>query len=71
MFQGCSPPVERQPHAGVMTLEVIALVILVVSSWIAGQMAYAHRVGVIEDASGSGINCLAQHRPKGVMAQEL
>ena len=32
----------------VMALEVIALVILATSGWIGGQMAYVHRVGVVE-----------------------
>ena len=35
--------------AGVMALEVIALVILATSGWIGGQMAYVHRVGVVEN----------------------
>jgi len=34
--------------AAVMALEVIALVILATSGWIGGQMAYVHRVGVVE-----------------------
>ena len=34
--------------AVVMALEVIALVILATSGWIGGQMAYVHRVGVLE-----------------------
>lgn len=34
--------------AGVMALEVIALVILATSGWIGGQMAYVYRVGVVE-----------------------
>lgn len=33
----------------VMALEVIALVILATSGWIGGQMAYVHRVGVVEN----------------------
>ena len=32
----------------VMALEVIALVILAASGWIGGEMAYVHRVGVVE-----------------------
>ena len=35
--------------AAVMALEVIALVILATSGWIGGQMAYVHRVGVVEN----------------------
>jgi uncharacterized membrane protein len=33
----------------VMALEVIALAILARSGWIGGQMAYVHRVGVVEN----------------------
>jgi uncharacterized membrane protein len=35
--------------AGVMALEVIAFVILATSGWIGGQMAYVHKVGVVEN----------------------
>jgi uncharacterized membrane protein len=33
----------------VMGLAVVALVILAISGWIGGQMAYVHRVGVVEN----------------------
>ncbi|MBI2815860.1 MAG: DUF2231 domain-containing protein [Acidobacteria bacterium] len=32
-----------------MVLEVVPLVMLAVSGWIGGQMAYVHRVGVVEE----------------------
>jgi uncharacterized membrane protein len=33
---------------GTMALEVVGLVILGTAGWIGGQMAYVHRVGVVE-----------------------
>lgn len=33
----------------VMAVEIIALVILATSGWIGGEMAYVHRVGVVEN----------------------
>ena len=33
---------------GAMTLEIVALVTLRTSRWLGGQMAYVHRVGVLE-----------------------
>ncbi len=36
--------------AAVMALEIAALVILSISGWIGGEMAYIHKVGVVENA---------------------
>jgi uncharacterized membrane protein len=33
---------------GAMALEIVALVTLGTSGWLGGQMAYVHRVGVLE-----------------------
>ena len=41
---------------GAMALEVIALVILGTSGWLGGQMAYVHRVGVVEPGEQSESN---------------
>ena len=41
---------------GVMGLEAIALIILAISGWIGGQMAYVYRVGVVEDSESTDIN---------------
>lgn len=51
---------------GAMALEVIALVILGTSGWLGGQMAYVHRVGVIEPASNPNLTPAAPPDSLGV-----